>query len=223
MTEIKEHAQKSRDRFQQLSGARQNIEGSRKSLVAQLEKTEKYLEVGEQVRKALETLNENLFQQVTDLLQSKLTIALQEVLEQEIALGVETSFKNNAAAISFHIVRQGHKEDIMKGQGGSVVNVLSVGLRMFALATLQTEVHRPFLVLDEQDCWLRPDLVPHLVRIVHEAGKELGFQILMISHHDVSCFRKYADRIYGFSPDPAGVKVELVDFPDPHDDPENEK
>jgi hypothetical protein len=68
----------------------------------------------------------------------------------------------------------GRPEDIMKGQGGSVVNVLSVGLRMFALTTLDSASHRRFLVLDEQDCWLRPDLVPRLVRIVHEAGKALG-------------------------------------------------
>jgi predicted ATPase len=69
---------------------------------------------------------------------------------------------------------------------------------MFALATLDPGEHRRFLVLDEQDCWLRPDLVPKLVKMVHEAAKALGFQILMISHHDVALFERYADRIYQF-------------------------
>jgi predicted ATPase len=71
---------------------------------------------------------------------------------------------------------------------------------MFALTTLDEKSHRRFLVLDEQDCWLRPDLVPSLVKIVHEAGKALGFQVLMISHHDVSAFSQYADRVYQFTP-----------------------
>jgi predicted ATPase len=87
---------------------------------------------------------------------------------------------------------------------------MSVGLRMLALATLDEAEHRRFLVLDEQDCWLRPDLVPRLVKIVHEAGQALGFQVLMISHHDVSLFERYAERIYEFVPDGAnGVRVNL--------------
>ena len=79
---------------------------------------------------------------------------------------------------------------------------------MFALATLDPAQHRRFLVLDEQDCWLRPDLVPRLVKIVHDAGKALGFQVLMISHHDVEAFREYADKIYKLVPDAAGVRAE---------------
>ena len=90
----------------------------------------------------------------------------------------------------------------MRGQGGSVANILSVGLRMFALTTLDPSQHRRFLVLDEQDCWLRPDLVPRLVKIVHDAGRALGFQVLMISHHDATNFSRYADRIYRLTPTP---------------------
>jgi hypothetical protein len=52
--------------------------------------------------------------------------------------------------------------------------------------------------------------VPRLVKIVHEAGKALGFQVLMISHHDVAVFERYADRIYEFVPDgEKGVRVKL--------------
>jgi ABC-type branched-subunit amino acid transport system ATPase component len=81
---------------------------------------------------------------------------------------------------------------------------------MFALTTLDSSKHRPFLVLDEQDCWLRPDLVPKLVKIVHDAGQALGFQVLMISHHDVSIFENYADKIYALAPDGQGsVSVQL--------------
>ncbi len=65
--------------------------------------------------------------------------------------------------------------------------------------------------MDEQDCWLRPDLVPKLVKIVHDAGKALGFQVLMISHHDVAIFEQYADRIYQCVPVGNGrVEVRLV-------------
>ena len=71
---------------------------------------------------------------------------------------------------------------------------------MFALTTLDPNQHRRFLVLDEQDCWLQRELVPHLVKIVHDAGKELGYQVIMISHHELSLFEEYADKIYRFIP-----------------------
>jgi ABC-type glutathione transport system ATPase component len=170
-----------------------------------------YLELAPQVSQALEQLNEQLFQKLLGTVQEKLTVAVQEILEQPLVVKAEAEFKRGSATVEFSIERDGHSEDILRGQGGSVANVLSVGLRMFALATLDENQHRRFLVLDEQDCWLRPDLVPRLVKIVHEAGRALGFQVLMISHHDVALFERYADRIYQFIPEgEKGVAVRLV-------------
>jgi ABC-type glutathione transport system ATPase component len=77
--------------------------------------------------------------------------------------------------------------------------------RLFALTTLDPVQHRRFLVLDEQDYWLRPDLVPKLVKIVQEAGRALGFQVIMISHHDLSVFEQFADKVCRFVPLLGGV------------------
>jgi DNA repair exonuclease SbcCD ATPase subunit len=177
---------------------------------ADLKAVREYLDIAGRVGQALELLSERLFEQLLGLIEDKLTIALQEVLDQPIKLRAKAEWKRNAASVEFWIERDGQAEDIMKGQGGSVANVLSIGLRMFALATLGEEQHRRFLVLDEQDCWLRPDLVPRLVKIVHDAGKALGFQVLMISHHDINAFSQYADRIYQITPAGDGsVRVEV--------------
>jgi DNA repair exonuclease SbcCD ATPase subunit len=167
---------------------------------ADLQRVNQYLGVAENVTAALEQLSDQLFQQLLGLVQEKLTVALQEILDSPIALRADADFKRGAATVDFWIDRQGNREHVLLGQGGSVANVLSVGLRMFALATLDESEHRRFLVLDEQDCWLRPDLVPRLVKIVHEASAALGFQVLMISHHDVALFEQYAERIYEFRP-----------------------
>jgi hypothetical protein len=183
--------------------------GERKHLHADYERICAYLGVAASVSEALEQLSSELFEHISRLLERNLTQALVEVLDQPIAVKVTQTIKNKAAAIEFSVLRDGCDEDIIRGQGGSVANVLSVGLRMYALATLDPKTHRPFLVLDEQDCWLRPDLVPRLVQIVYRAGRELGFQVIMISHHDHTVFEHYADRIYRFAPAPDGVKVEL--------------
>jgi hypothetical protein len=170
-----------------------------------------YLGIADKVTAALEQLSQQLFRQLLEVVEEKLTIALQEILDQPISFHAEADFKRGAATVEFWIERDGNREDVLRGQGGSVANILSVGLRLFALTTLDEAQHRRFLVLDEQDCWLRPDLVPKLVKIVHDAGKALGFQVLMISHHDISIFEQYADRIYQCVPVGGGrVEVRLV-------------
>ncbi len=162
------------------------------------------------VDSALQELSDQMFDNIVRLLEEKLTIALQEVLEQPISLKAVASYRSATPPASiFTWSGDGNPEDIMKGQGGSVANVLSVGLRMFALATLDPAKHRRFLVLDEQDCWLRPELVPKLVKIVRDACDALGFQVMMISHHDHRLFQDYAGKVYQFVPKPDGT-VEVV-------------
>lgn len=181
------------------------------STQTKLTKVQQYLTIAPKVAQALDDLSRQLFEQLVGVLEEKLTIALQEVLEQPIKLRADTSFKYGQLSVDFYIERGGEHEDIMEGQGGSVANILSVGLRMFALTTLDEGKHRRFLVLDEQDCWIKPELVPRLVKIVHDAGEALGFQVVMISHHDVAAFRQYADKIYRFREKGNG-KVEVEEW-----------
>jgi ABC-type glutathione transport system ATPase component len=200
-----------RRRADRLLGKRDDHVRRSQRLASRFAELNEYLAVAAKVTVALEQLNEQLFRQLLGVVQEKLTIALQEILDQPISLRADAEFKRGAATVEFWIDRAGNREDVLRGQGGSVTNILSVGLRMFALTTLDEKSHRRFLVLDEQDCWLRPDLVPRLVKIVHDAGQALGFQILMISHHEVALFERYADRIFQLSPHGDGtVEVRQV-------------
>lgn len=185
----------------------------------QLEEIKQFLQLAPEVEQALEDLGQEMFGKLSTLLENTLTLALQEVLGQSIRLVVKPEFKRGAAVLDMHITRDGQAEDIMKGTGGSVANILSVGLRLFALSRLDENQHRRFLVLDEQDCWLSPELVPKLVKIIRDAGEALQFQVLMISHHSPSLFREYADRIYAFTPTADGVRAEQLDVrPDAGDE-----
>jgi ABC-type glutathione transport system ATPase component len=194
-----------RQRLERLSGRRE--ERCRESVETQqrLHELAEYLAISDKVTSALELLGQRLFKDLLQVVEEKITIALQEILEQPIRLRAEADFKRGMATVDFWIEREGNREDVYYGQGGSVANILSVGLRLFALATLDPARHRRFLVLDEQDCWLRPDLVPKLVKIVQEAGRALGFQVIMISHHDLHVFERFADKIYRFVPLMGGV------------------
>ncbi len=181
-----------------------------KQLAIEKDQLADYLAVSDQVTEALDVLSQKLFEEVLGALETHLTIAIQEVLEQPIKFQAQACFRRGTANVDFSIDREGNEEDVIRGQGGSVQNVLSVGLRMFALATLDRNEHRRFLVLDEQDCWLRPELVPRLVNIIHRAARELDFQVILISHHDLELFEAYADKIYRFTPNSGGLRVDEV-------------
>jgi hypothetical protein len=199
-----------RRRFDELRGRRKALAQSRDRAARRLQELGEYLALSPRVDEALEALGHELFGKLAGVIERQLTFALQEVLGQPICLKVERDFKRGAATMGFHIERGGKGEDILRGQGGSVANILSVGLRIFALSQLDEKRHRRFLVLDEQDCWLAPELVPRLVRIVRDAGSALGFQVILISHHSTTSFQPYADRIYRFVPNESGVTVELA-------------
>jgi ABC-type branched-subunit amino acid transport system ATPase component len=184
-----------RRQLDRLAFARQEAIRQVAANTVELERLKVYLRTADKVSTALEKLNQDLFSTLLGTVQEKITIALQEILEQPISFHAEAGFSRNSASVEFWIERNGKQEDLLNGQGGSVANIVSVCLRIFALTSLDEATHRRFLVLDEQDCWLRADLVPKLVKIIHDASRALGFQVLMISHHDRHLFEQYADKI----------------------------
>ena len=205
--------EKLRDRVKQLSWKRDELTRQATRVAARLKELDANLEIASDVSDALEHLGKELFEEVLGLMEAKLSKAIEEVLDQPIKFKSHAAFKSGAASVSFSVERDGNKEDVQRGQGGSVQNILSVGLRMLALGNLDAKEQRRFLVLYEQDCWLRPELVPRLVNIVHQAARELEFQVIMISHHDIGLFEKYADKVYRLSPSREGLEIAEVNGP----------
>ncbi|WP_449244724.1 hypothetical protein [Desulfobacca acetoxidans] len=175
---------------------------------------EEFLALEPRLAARLDQLSQDLFGDILDEVERNLTYALKEILEQDLRVITAREVKKGKISITFAMERQGDREDILTGQGGSVCNIMSVGLRLIALSQLPEHEHRRFLILDEQDCWLRPDLVPRLMHIIHTIAAKLNFQILVISHHDLNLVREYADRIYRLTPprrDDEGPRLELVE------------
>lgn len=173
----------------------------------------------------LEELSRDLFGELMEEVEANLTHAVREILGQDRKVVSRREIKGGKFHIALEIENQGQPEDILTGQGGSVCNILSVGLRLIGLAQLDPEEHRRFLVLDEQDCWLRPELVGSFARLIAAIGERLGVQVLYISHHAVDAFQPHADRLIQLSPSrEAGVRVQVLaaktPAPGPETDPE---
>ncbi len=159
-----------------------------------------FLELAPMARERLEHLSKALFGEVLDEIEANLSHGLREILGQERTLRSIREISRNRLNVNFFIESPEGMEDIMRGQGGSACNILSVGLRLIALSRLDPARHRPFLVLDEQDCWLKPELVPVFMKLVSRIAKELEVQVLVISHHPVDLFAMHADAIHTLRP-----------------------
>ena len=180
------------------------------ALSKELSEADSFLDLAPQAEALLDELSTALFGDILDEIEANLTHALREILRQDRSVKSRRTTKRKRLNVDFYIDNQGHEEDILKGQGGSVCNILSVSLRFITLSRLDQKQHRPFLVLDEQDCWLRPDLVPVFMSLIAKIAAKLDMQVLVISHHSTDLFATHAERIYTLRPDrDMGVKISL--------------
>lgn len=140
-----------------------------------------------EVQAFLETLQQQEHKRAVGVFETLLTSLLCDVLPGERHVVFDLYSDKGLPALDIFIRKGVGRpiEDPLSGMGGSVTNVLSVGLRMIAVVRSGM---RPFLVLDESDCWLKPDLAPAFARVIQQASQQLGIQVLMISHHDESLF-----------------------------------
>ncbi len=202
-------AQRRLDRLQGL--AEERVRGHREACRL-LRESEEFLEVAQNAKGLMERLTASLFGEILEKVEENLSHALREILGQERAVKSRRETKDNRLHVTLYVEGpEGEEENILAGQGGSVCNILSVGLRCIALSRLDPAQHRPFLVLDEQDCWLKPALVPVFMKTIARIAEVLGLQVLIISHHPVDLFAMHARRVLELRPmKDGGPKIHVL-------------
>jgi hypothetical protein len=112
-----------------------------------------------------------------------LTALADDVLHQDIRIGLDLYTERGLPGLDIFAEKDGRRVDLFEGAGGSLTNVVCLGLR--TIATVKSGM-RSFLALDEPDCWIKPDRVPAFYRVLKQMAGKMRFQALVISHHDVA-------------------------------------
>lgn len=147
----------------------------------------------DEMNDVLSNLQENIHRRAVGKFEDCLTGMFRDIFPGEDKIVIDVGIERQQTSISISATNDGQLEDVLDGRGGAITNILSVGLRFIALKRTKL---RPFIVLDEADCWLKPDRVPAFAKVIYQLSKELGIQVLMISHHESDLFREFCDLVY---------------------------
>jgi hypothetical protein len=134
---------------------------------------------------ALEDLQRSAHERSVGAFERMLTGICDDVLpeyEGQLKVTLELTTERNLPALDIALDNRGKPEKITSG---AVANVVSTGLRFIALARSGA---RPFLVLDEADCFIDGVAVQNYFNVVNQLCKDAGIQALVITHHDLSAF-----------------------------------
>ncbi len=191
-----------------------SLEAKKNILVNQKDDIEKKVKIAKEwvakqpeYLKFLQHLQVLLHERNIGIFSELLTYLVKDILnkEKEIVLNLYTY--HNLPALKIEASNQGMKEDIYSGNGGSIANIVSTGLRLIALSRLKN--HRQFIILDEPDCWLKPTHVPLFAKIIGELAKKLNIQTIIISHHSWEYFKEYG-RVIELKSDGKNLYTEIV-------------
>lgn len=172
-----------------LKGHYEIIKNEKEDIVKKVTEAKKFVASKPDVLNFLQKLQTALHQKNIGIFNQLLTYFLQDVLKTDKEINVDLYPYRGMPALKVSLNNNGNLEDVYSGNGGSVSNIVSAGLRLIALSRLN---HRKFIVLDEPDCWLEPENVPLFAKTICEIAYKLKIQTVMVSHHSWKYFKDYA-------------------------------
>lgn len=122
-----------------------------------------------------------------------LTALIEDTLDNNRKIKMNLAIERGMPALEIYSEKEeGKLEDIYSSNGGSINNIVSVGLR--AISLIRSKKRR-LLILDESDCWLKGDYIPKFGAVIQHLSERLGIQIVMISHHNEENFSDIRNKL----------------------------
>ncbi len=168
-------------RSAQLEGVQRADTERRDVLVAEVAAAKGRAALGEEVSRVFDALQNKAHERSVGAFERLLSAILKDVLPDEGKVRLLPQFKANGTWLDVALEKGGQLEDVVDGNGGAVTNVVCAGLRYAAL--LRTS-NRRLMILDEPDCWLKPERVPAFVRVIAQVAAQTATQTFFITHHD---------------------------------------
>lgn len=206
LTDITETVRKI-DRFR---GVADTLIQQKARIIMEIDSAQHYLDRKDEVLNALEALQERTQAKTKEIYEVLLTQLIHEVKgydEENHRLVLKTRMKKNRPWLDIEMESaSGHPRDVYLDKGGSILNIVAMGLRFI---TLSRTSNRRFLVFDESDKDLNPKYIPGIAKMLIQLAQQVGMQVLYISHHDPANFEGYA-KIVNVSRVKGAISTEVI-------------
>lgn len=158
-------------------------------IAIEMAETERLLSRKDEMLGALNLLAMKAGEKNKGLFEDLLTDLIQEVMDgKEDKVVLTSAMKNNRASLDFDILVDGELENIDEDKGGSISNIVAMGLRFIVLAR---HPNRRVLLLDEADCSLNKKYITAFAAVMRQLAVKMGIQVVYISHHEPEHFIGY--------------------------------
>lgn len=180
-----------------------------------LSRKDEMLETLQAMQLAAQAKNKGVYEEL-------LTSLIQEVIPgKDDQIVLSSNMKNNRATLDIDVMSNGNLESVYDDKGGSISNIVAMGLRFIVLAR---HPNRRVLMLDEADCHLRTEYIPAFAAVMSQLAIKLGIQVIYISHHPVNHFMGYGRVIELFkegSMTRSRIVSDDVEFPPEYEAPQS--
>lgn len=176
----------------------QSLLSEQESLVEKIKNSQSIIDNKQNVMAVLDGLNDRTQARTKSVYENLLTTLLHEVKPDDPendSVVLETEIKKNKVSLDVGVrTSSGFVRNAYQDKGRSVENILAMGLRFISVSRTS---NRRLIVMDEADNNLRQEYIPAFARIMAQLSRQIGMQVIYISHHPASCFEGHA-RIISF-------------------------
>lgn len=196
--------------IERMNGRVDNYVNEKSRIICELNDAQDYLDKKAEITNILDELQKKSQAKTKLIYENLLTKLIHEVKgydDENHHLLLSTKMKNSRPWLDVEIKsKTGHVRDVYLDKGGSIENIAAMGLRFI---TISRTSNRRIILFDEADKDLNSKYIPNIARILHQLSKQIGMQVIYISHHAPSNFDGYA-RIIHLSRENGAIVSEVV-------------
>lgn len=208
--QVRNRVQNAGLRAARLDGVRSSALSRSEELAQAIALAKGRLNLTEEVTSVFEALQTRAHERSLGAFERLLSAVLNDVLPEEGVVRLLAQVKANATWLDVALEKaNGALEDVLDANGGAVTNVISTGLRFAALSRTK---NRRLMILDEPDCWLKPERVPAFINVVAQVATQTKTQTFFITHHEPELLQGRVN-IVRFSQDSKGMVRATAELP----------
>lgn len=194
--------------YNQKMGAYNTLKNQYKSTVEKLYSYVKSVEYIEKARAILQIVAQDVQSSIKLHIEDIVNLAIDTVFPNSYTFVLDFVLKRNKTECEMFVMDQdGNKQDIVYGNGGGLVDIISFALRI-SLYSLKSGKKNNTIILDEPFRFLSKDLHNKAGEILQELSEKLHIQFIIVTHED--SIVDYADRVFTVKKINNNSEVEII-------------